>query len=162
MVKIALISDTHGVWKPQLAELLPGVDAIIHAGDVGSPAILQRLESMAPVYAVRGNCDTAPVLASLPLERVVELGSVRLGVLHGHQLERAADFDSALLERFASSCPRVLVHGHTHEPRVVEHEGVTIVNPGAISQYTRERPAMLAFLALNGESAPRVEFVEVR
>jgi putative phosphoesterase len=134
-MKIGLISDTHGLWHPRIAEIFAGVEMILHAGDVGNMAILERLECIAPVYAVRGNCDYDTGLASLPRERVVEHGDLRLGILHGDQLPYD-DLPSAAARFFEKYEVHAIVYGHTHQPLHSLVDKTVVVNPGAIRCYS--------------------------
>jgi putative phosphoesterase len=117
-----VISDTHGLVRPEAMAALRGVDRIVHAGDIGSPAVLAALAAIAPVAAVRGNNDRAPWAAGLPETEVVEVGPARLYVLHDlHDLDldpRAAGFAA-------------VISGHSHVPRQEERDGVLYLNPGS-------------------------------
>ena len=123
---IGLISDTHGLMRPQIAELFTGVTMILHAGDVGGPAVLAALSAIAPVQAVYGNVDD-PHDPSLRKERVVTIGGVTIHVSHGHEL--GSPTPSLVLARYAGD---VVIFGHTHRA-VVERDaaGRLAVNPGA-------------------------------
>ena len=120
--RIGLISDTHGLLRPQAIEALRGSELILHAGDVGKPEILAALRELAPVIAVRGNVDTADWARTLPETAVAEAGKVLLYVLHDvHALDlnpAAAGF-------------HVVVSGHSHQPGKSERDGVLYINPGA-------------------------------
>ena len=90
-LRIGLISDTHGLLRPQALRALQGADRIVHAGDIGDPAILRALESIAPVFAVRGNNDVGGWAESIPFTLDLEFGALRLHVLHDlKQLDRTA------------------------------------------------------------------------
>ncbi len=136
---LGIISDTHGLLRPEALIALKGSQAIIHAGDVGNPAILDRLKSIAPVFAVRGNVDTEPWAASLPLTAVVELQDVSLYVLHNlEQLDlspRAAGF-------------HIVVSGHTHKPEFHCSDGVLYINPGSAGPKRFHLPVTIACLQL--------------
>ena len=126
MTVIGLISDTHGLLRPDVHTALAGVSMILHAGDVGGDEILDELALIAPVQAVYGNCD-APWDPRLAKERVVEVDGVRIHMSHGHELGRPRP------AKVAAAYPgfEVLVHGHTHI-QVIERVGdVLVVNPGA-------------------------------
>ena len=127
-MKIALVSDTHDRLPAALFAALRGVDEILHAGDVTTFDTLAELEAVAPVVAVRGNCDAMDLAARLPEERVVERGGVRILLLHGHRAGRLTP--EALAARASGDPPDVLVFGHTHDAvsRVVG--GVHVFNPG--------------------------------
>src|SRR5580698_11183595 len=119
---IGLISDTHGLLRPEAVRALEGCELIIHAGDVGKPEILEKLRAMATVVAVRGNVDTGEWAAQLPLTAVVEAQSVRIYVLHDiHEL----DLDPA------AAGFGMVVSGHSHKASREERGGVMYLNPGA-------------------------------
>jgi putative phosphoesterase len=119
---IGVISDTHGLLRPEAVAALRGVDLIVHAGDVGSDEVLRGLEAVAPVRAVRGNTDRAPSMASLPATAVVEIEGTLLYVLH----------DLAALEvdpRAAGLA--AIIAGHSHRPSLSRRDGVLYLNPGS-------------------------------
>ena len=123
---IGLISDTHGMVRPDVHRALAGVELILHAGDVGGDAILDELELIAPVVAVYGNTDaTVDPRLSASIERTI--GGVRIHVSHGHEL--GSPTPEKLLERYAAD---VIVYGHTHKQLVARGaDGRLVVNPGA-------------------------------
>ncbi|HEU4788043.1 MAG TPA: metallophosphoesterase family protein [Gemmatimonadaceae bacterium] len=122
---VGLVSDTHGLLRPEVHEALAGVELILHAGDVGGDDILIELEQIAPVHAVYGNTDPPghPRLAASLEESV---GGVRVHVSHGHEL--GAPTPEKLLATYDAD---VIVYGHTHKPLVVNVAGRWVVNPGA-------------------------------
>jgi len=124
-IKVGLISDTHGLLRPSVAAIFDGVSAIVHAGDVGSAAVLAALGEIAPVEAVYGNVDdpSDPMLAR---ERSIPVGGLALHVSHGHELGRPTP--EALLRRYAGD---IIVFGHTHRAVVVLDGHRLVVNPGA-------------------------------
>lgn len=126
MTVIGLISDTHGLLRPEVHTAFAGVSMILHAGDVGGDEILDELSLIAPVQAVFGNTD-AKWQAGLVVERVLEVGGVRIHVSHGHEVERPN------AERLVAAYPGfdVLVYGHTHVPKIERIGDVLVVNPGA-------------------------------
>lgn len=118
---IGVISDTHGLLRPEAMAALAGSHAIIHAGDIGGPEVLTALAAIAPVTAVRGNNDRADWAATLPETTAVEVGSACLYVVHDvHEL----DLDPA--GSFAA-----VIAGHSHKPAMVERGGVLYFNPGS-------------------------------
>jgi len=124
---VGLISDTHGLLRPQIPPLFAGVHAILHAGDVGGSAVLDALSAVAPVHAVWGNVDD-PHDPSLARERVVAIGGVTIHVSHGHELGRPTP--ELALARYTDAA--VVVFGHTHRAVVVRGaNGRIAVNPGA-------------------------------
>ncbi len=126
MITVGLISDTHSLLRPDIARVFHGVSRILHAGDVGSGEVLQRLQAIAPVEAVYGNVDD-PHDPMLRRERSVTIDQVVVHVSHGHEL--GSPTAEKLFNRYAGD---VLVFGHTHKAVVVRHEdGRLAVNPGA-------------------------------
>jgi putative phosphoesterase len=121
-VILGVISDTHGLLRPEAVQALRGCDRILHAGDVGSPEILDALAQIAPVTAVRGNVDTAPWARTLPETEVVEAGGVSLYVMH--------DLGRLDLKPEAAGF-RAVVYGHSHQPKIEEKNGVLYFNPGS-------------------------------
>jgi len=130
---LALVSDTHGLLRDSVTDALRDVDLIIHAGDIGNPSLLQRLEAIAPVIAVRGNVDNE--LLYLPLAEVVSVNGRLIYVLHDLSL---LDLDPATAG-FA-----MVVSGHSHQPRVRQKDGVFYVNPGSIGPRRFKLPISLA------------------
>ncbi len=126
MIEIGLISDTHGLLRPEVRDVLVGVSLILHAGDVCSDTILDELSLIAPVQAVFGNCD-APWEPGLAQERVVTVEGIRIHVSHGHEVGRPN------AERLIAAYPGfdVIVYGHTHVQKVERVGSVLVVNPGA-------------------------------
>ena len=148
---IGLISDTHGLLRPQALTALAGSGLIIHAGDVGNPEILKKLKNLAPVFAVRGNVDTEPWALALPETEVVETGSVTIYILHNVQ---ALDLDPV------AAGFHVVVSGHSHQPARTEHGGVLYVNPGSAGPRRFDLPVTVAILRLDHRPW-KVDFVEL-
>jgi putative phosphoesterase len=148
---VGLISDTHGLLRPEAVSGLSGCGLIIHAGDVGGPAILERLEALAPVVAVRGNIDTGAWASGLPETAVAEAGSFRIHVLH--------DVKQLAIDPAAEGFSMV-VSGHSHKAGRSERDGVVYVNPGSAGPRRFRLPVTLARLDLRTSPA-RVEFVEL-
>jgi putative phosphoesterase len=119
---VGLISDTHGLLRPEAVEALRGSDFIIHAGDVGGPDILQRLAALAPVTAVRGNIDRGEWAAALPEAAVLQAGDTSIYVIHS--------IDDLDLDPAAAGF-RAVISGHSHQPGRREKDGVLYVNPGS-------------------------------
>ena len=124
-MNVGLISDTHGLVRPQIFSALAGVELILHAGDVGGASVLDELRGIAPVYAVYGNTD-APGEAGLRASVAIELLGRTIHVSHGHEV--GSPTPEKLLNRYSAD---VLVFGHTHKP-LIERSGTRlVVNPGA-------------------------------
>ena len=121
-VVVAVISDTHGLLRPEAVEALRGAKHIIHAGDIGGPEILEKLAAIAPVTAVRGNIDKAPWTRNLPKTEVLEIGGASIYVLHDLSIldlnPKAAGFN-------------VVVSGHSHIPKHETRDGILYFNPGS-------------------------------
>src|SRR4051812_19974082 len=122
---VGLISDTHGLMRPDVHTALAGVDFILHAGDVGGDDILDELALIAPVHAVYGNTDP-PGQPRLRDFIEMDIGGVRVHVSHGHEV--GAPTPAKLLARYSAN---VIVYGHTHKQLVTQAEGRWVVNPGA-------------------------------
>jgi len=135
---VGVISDTHGVLRPQAAQALRGVELIIHAGDIGHPRVLTALEEIAPVQAVRGNTDRGEWARRLPLSRLLEVGGARLYVLHELQ---ALDQTRRPRLRF-----QAVIYGHSHQPRSECQDGVLYLNPGSAGPRRFTLPVTLALL----------------
>lgn len=149
--RIGLISDTHGLLRPQALEALRGSELILHAGDVGKPEILTTLRKLAPVIAVRGNVDTSDWARDLPETAVGEAGPVRLYVLH--------DVDALDLDPVTAGF-HVVVSGHSHQPKKFERNGVLYINPGSAGPRRFQLPVCVARLSL-GYTPFEVEFVKL-
>ena len=142
---IGVLSDTHGHLYPQVKERFQGVDHIIHAGDVGSARVLAELKAIAPVTAVRGNCDLEAWAQDLPTEAEVELDGIR--ILVGHIASRLRErLDRAT--RVAGRGFRVVITGHTHRVESEERDGVLHLNPGSAGPERFGHPRTLARLLL--------------
>jgi uncharacterized protein len=123
------MSDTHGWLDPSLHDWFAGVEMILHAGDVGNEMVLFELETIAPTVAVRGNVDGGPWARALPLERVVEVGGLRIAMLHiAGSPGRPASEAKVLMER---ERPDLMLVGHSHIPVIQWVGDVLWVNPGA-------------------------------
>ncbi len=144
-MKIGLISDTHILDDDRLEvpswirDAFSGVDMIIHAGDVGLAGVIGELSAIAPVYAVRGNCDRN--IVDTPSSRSIEIGCGLLTVAH-----QAGDARRALNHR-----SRVMVYGHTHIPLINQEENLLVINPGSPTLPRGGLPASVALLHVNGE-----------
>jgi putative phosphoesterase len=148
---VGVISDTHGLLRPQALTALEGADLIVHAGDIGPPDILARLRMIAPTFAVRGNVDTSPWGRSLPASEVVEAAGRLLYVLHDR-----ADLDvNPRAGGFAA-----VIFGHSHRPEAVEHDGVLFLNPGSAGPRRFSLPISLAILEVTA-GALTWRFVEL-
>lgn len=152
-LRIGVVSDTHGWLDPALLEIFQGVGLILHAGDVGDEAILDRLAECAPVAAVRGNVDGGP-LADLPLDLVLDVAGRRLAMRHiaGSPLRP----DKAALELVTGSEADVFVCGHSHIPVATRRQDVLWLNPGAAGRQGHHETRTAAILELAQAGTPRV------
>lgn len=122
MTRLGVISDTHGLMRREALTALGASDLIVHAGDVGTPAVLVALRTIAPVVAVRGNNDRGAWARRLPESRTLTVGGVRVHVVH--------DIDDLAVDLTRSDI-RLVVSGHSHRPSIHEKEGVLFLNPGS-------------------------------
>jgi putative phosphoesterase len=148
---IGVISDTHGLLRPEAIEALRGVDLILHAGDVGSSEVLETLKGIAPVVAVRGNNDKGEWAEELPQWEVAEVGSISIYMIH--------DLKEIDLSPEAGGF-QVVVSGHSHKSSVEERKGVMYVNPGSAGPRRFSLPVTIARLKVSGE-AVSAEVVEL-
>ena len=148
---VGLISDTHGLLRPEALVALRGSDLIIHAGDVGKPEILEQLRALAPVVAVRGNIDKGDWASQLPETAVVEAGPALLYAIH--------DIGQLDLDPAAAQF-HVVVSGHSHKPGQTERNGVIYVNPGSAGPRRFRLPVTVARLDL-GSLPWSVDFVDL-
>ena len=148
---IGIISDTHGILRPEAVEALRGVELILHGGDVGSPEVLDALKCIAPVVAVRGNNDKGAWAEELPAWEVAEVGVVFIYMIH--------DVKEIDLSPAAAGF-QVVVSGHSHKPSVEERKGVLYVNPGSAGPRRFKLPISVARLTVSGETV-KAELVEL-
>ncbi len=150
-LKVGVISDTHGLLRPAAVEALRGVDQIIHAGDIGSRAILEELRRIAPTTAVRGNVDRDCWASSLPDTATAELGQSIIYVIHD-LLELAIDPHEAGYV--------AVISGHSHRPSREWRDGVLFFNPGSAGPRRFRLPVALGFLTIAG-NAVAADIVEL-
>jgi putative phosphoesterase len=151
-VTIGVISDTHGLLRPEAIVALKDSELIVHAGDVGDPQILERLRAVAPTRAVRGNVDAGSWANALPLTEVVEAGALQLYVLHN-----LSDLD---LDPKAAGFAAVIT-GHTHRPLAEWRDDVLYLNPGSAGPRRFRLPIALARLHVDGSRLSH-EIVQLR
>ncbi len=148
---IGVISDTHGLLRPEAVEALRGSEHIIHAGDVGDPAILEELKKIAQVTAVRGNVDKGAWARKLPETEVVEVGGVSIYVLH--------DISQLDLKPEAAGLTAV-IYGHSHVPKQETRGGVLYFNPGSAGPRRFKLPVCVGRLSV-GDGKVRGEILEI-
>jgi len=151
-ITLGVISDTHGLLRPEAVEALRGSDRILHAGDIGAPEILEALAKIAPVTAVRGNVDTASWARTLPGTGVIEAGGVSIYTLH--------DRDQLDLKPEAAGF-RVVVYGHSHQPKIEEKNGVLYFNPGSAGPRRFRLPVSVGRLKIKAGKV-EAELVELK
>ena len=136
-MRIGLISDTHGLLRPQALAALAGVDHIIHAGDIGNAGVLDTLAAIAPVDVVRGNNDSGAWAAAIPHDATLEYGGVRIYLLHD-------------IKELKGRMPpvQVVIAGHSHKPLVQEQDGVLRVNPGSAGPRRFKLPVTVGLLEI--------------
>ena len=143
-MRIGVISDTHGLLRPEALAALAGVDHILHGGDIGREEIVPALERIAPVTAIRGNVDTAPWAGRFPETVEIELGGAWIHMRHDR---KTLDFDPA-------ACGiDVVISGHSHKPLIERIGGVLYLNPGAAGPRRFKLPITLALLHLGAGEA---------
>jgi putative phosphoesterase len=142
-LRVGLISDTHGLLRPDARAFLIGCDYIVHGGDIGEPRILDELAVIAPLIAVRGNNDTQPWAAHLPLTEMIRVGNVFVYVIHD-----LAELD---IDPTAAGV-RVVVSGHSHKPMIEERDGVLYVNPGSAGPRRFKLPISVGQITVSGSS----------
>jgi hypothetical protein len=139
-MRIGVISDTHGLLRPEAIAALRGCDRILHAGDIGDPEILDRLRELAPVTAIRGNVDRGPWAKALPETKVVEVAGISIYMLH----------DLAQLDLKPEAAGfRVVIYGHSHQPKIEEKNGVLYFNPGSAGRRRFRLPVSVGRLVIS-------------
>ena len=142
-MRLGVISDTHGLLRPEALDQLRGSEYLVHAGDVGDVTILDALRAIAPLTAVRGNVDADEPESLLPKSAILRAGDIAIYVHHGND------------DRIAKPPPGtdVVISGHTHEPRVDEIDGVLYLNPGSAGPRRFHLPVTVAILTVDGGRA---------
>jgi putative phosphoesterase len=143
MLRVGVISDTHGLLRPEATAFLRGCNHIVHGGDVGSENVLRELSVIAPITAVRGNNDQGPWARALPETELVQFGEVFVYVIH--------DLAQLDIEPQAAGVG-VVVSGHSHQPAIQERNGVLYVNPGSAGPRRFKLPIAVAELNVAGKS----------
>ena len=136
---VGVISDTHGLLRPEVFDAFQDVELILHAGDIGGDDIFIELQAIAPVLAVRGNMDYGAWLADIPAQREIKLGKQRIFLVHD---PAHVDFDPE--KRGFQG----VVFGHTHRPHLETHKGILMLNPGSAGHRRKNYPISLAILII--------------
>jgi hypothetical protein len=151
-LKIGVISDTHGLLRPEVLPRLEGCEHILHLGDVGDAKILKRLKEIAPVTAVRGNIDTAGPCAKLPETEVVLFDGAYIYLLH--------DIGTLHLDPAAAKFAAVL-YGHSHKAEIRRHKGVLYFNPGSCGPRRFNLKVTMGYLHVSAEGTAEAEIVDL-
>ena len=141
MKKIGVISDTHGLLRPEVVPVFKGVDLILHAGDIGSIEVLDQLRTVAPIVAVRGNNDKGDWANQIPDSEVAQVGEVSIYILH--------DLNELVLRPPAGSV-QVVISGHSHRPSIERRDGILFVNPGSAGPRRFKLPISVARMTIQG------------
>ena len=141
--RVAVLSDTHGLLRPEVFAACRGVQHILHAGDVGDPAILDTLAAIAPLTAIRGNIDTAGACAALPATEMVNLSGLAVYLVHSR---------SGLDINPCAAGVRVVVSGHSHKASEEWRIGVLYLNPGSVGPRRFRLPVAMSFLRIQEEA----------
>ena len=149
--RVGLISDTHGLLRPEAVAFLRGSDFIVHGGDIGRESVLDELATLAPVTAVRGNNDKGPWAGTVQETQVLQVGEVFIYVVH--------DLGELDLDPVAAGF-QVVVSGHSHRPSVIERDGVLYVNPGSSGPRRFKLPITVGELMV-AEKSVRARVVEL-
>lgn len=157
-MRIALVSDTHGRFDPRLPGLLAGCDLVLHAGDVVGRSILEGLEAIAPVHAVRGNNDRDALGRELPEVAVVRLGDLKALVIH--ELGKPAKLLPAARRAIEREDPQLVIYGHSHKPAIELLDGRLFVNPGSAGPRRFKLPRSVGLLSIRNKTA-RVELLDL-
>ncbi|SFP63186.1 metallophosphoesterase family protein [Variovorax sp. 770b2] len=143
MIRVGLISDTHGLLRPQAVAALQGSDFIVHGGDIGDAGILEALSAIAPLTVVRGNNDREPWADGIAETEFLKVGGVVIYAIHDLS---QIDIDPA------EAGVRVVISGHSHKPKIEERGGVLYVNPGSAGPRRFKLPIAVAELIVDGDS----------
>ena len=149
-MKIGVVSDTHGLLRPEVTQTVRGVEQILHLGDVGDPSILKALEKIAPVHAVRGNVDRSGACSRLPETDVL--------LLEGHYIYMLHDIGTLHLDPAAAKFAAVL-YGHSHKPAIRRQKGVLYFNPGSCGPRRFHLPVTVGLLTIEAGAPPEGKLV---
>lgn len=152
-MRVGVVSDTHGLLRPEVLSTLDGCDHILYAGDVGDAAVLDALRSVAPLTAIRGNIDRSGTCAALPATEAVSLGGRLWYLIH--------NIDDLDLHPKAASIAAV-IYGHSHRPAIDWKDGVLYFNPGSVGPRRFRLPITVGILECTGEQiAPKIVALEI-
>lgn len=146
--RVALVSDTHNLLRPELLQFLAGCDALVHAGDICNPSVLETLGAIAPLTVVRGNNDRGAWAEKLPVQTTLEIGGTKIAVVHDLRDLRGDP---------ARDGVAVVVSGHSHKLSLDRRDGVLYVNPGSAGPRRFRLPVTAAMLTIGKSGEPAVE-----
>jgi uncharacterized protein len=153
VARLGIISDTHGVLRPQAAAFLQGCDRILHGGDIGNAEILSRLSAIAPVTAIRGNNDKGAWAEAIPETEFFEFSGINVYAIH---VLSQLDIDPS------AAGIRVVVSGHSHKPLIEQRDGVFFINPGSAGPRRFKLPISVADIWIDGGAiSPRIVELEI-
>lgn len=142
VLKIGIVSDTHGLFRDQINKCFENVDCIIHAGDIGSPEIIDKLSSLAPLYAVLGNTDPPFIFTEYNYDEIVVTPRHKIYVLHS-----LADIEIDIVKEGFT----IVISGHTHRPLITTDNNILFINPGSAGPVRSNLPISAALLHIDGE-----------
>ncbi len=148
-MRIGIISDTHGLLRPEAVAALKGCDRIIHAGDIGKAEVFDALRELAPLDAIRGNVDSGEWAADIPERLDLQLGGLRIHVLHDLKELALNPADAGIA---------VVIAGHSHQPKIEQIDNVLYINPGSAGRRRFTLPISLALLDIE-DGQPRPQLV---
>ncbi|WP_313086001.1 metallophosphoesterase family protein [Pseudomonas sp.] len=148
-MRIGVISDTHGLLRPEALAALQGCERIIHAGDIGKPEVLDGLRALAPLDAIRGNVDSGDWAVAIPERLDLQIGGLRIHVIH--------DVKTMAIDPVAERID-VVIAGHSHQPKLEEIDAVLYLNPGSAGRRRFRLPISLALLDIE-DGQPRAQLV---
>lgn len=152
MARLGVISDTHGLLRPEAAAFLRGCDRILHGGDIGTAAVLERLSAIAPVTAVRGNNDEGDWAQAIPETALIDFSGIHVFAIHDLS---AVDID------LSAAGIQVVVSGHSHKPLIEHRDGVFFVNPGSAGPRRFKLPISVGEISVaGGVISPRIVTLE--
>ena len=148
-MRIGIISDTHGLLRPEAVAALKGCDRIIHAGDIGKAEVLDALRQLAPLDTIRGNVDSGEWAADIPERLDLQLGGLRIHVLHDLKELALNPADAGIA---------MVIAGHSHQPKIEQIDNVLYINPGSAGRRRFKLPISLALLDIE-DGQPRPQLV---
>jgi putative phosphoesterase len=148
-MRIGVISDTHGLLRPEAVTALQGCERIIHAGDIGKPEVLEGLRKLAPLEVIRGNVDSGDWAAAIPERLDLQIGGLRIHVTH--------DVKTMRIDPVAERVD-VVIAGHSHQPKIEQVDGVLYLNPGSAGRRRFKLPISVALLDIE-DGQPRAQLV---